>query len=86
MFLMTSGVFANDIANEEKQEFSKEEILVKRCCIRTASDGNGNSWTARRCFDHRDSAQAFGAACALAQADTDKAKKEATHDTTVTAG
>jgi hypothetical protein len=66
---MTSGVFANEIA--------EDNLAIKRCCIRTSSDDNGNSWSARRCVEHADSAQAYGAACALAQEDADNSKKNA---------
>jgi hypothetical protein len=82
MLLLTSGVFANDIA--EKEENQKEDALVERCCRRSASNDRGDSWTARRCVDHPDGAQAMGAACALAQADADKMKKLASIDATIT--
>jgi hypothetical protein len=81
LMLMSSNIFANEII--EKRKTGSNELLVERCCRRTASDENGNTWTARRCFDHPDGAQAMGAACALAQADADKMKEDATKDTSI---
>lgn len=73
--LMTTGAFAGNSEKEKSSE--KKETLARRCCVRTSTDGKGQVWSARRCFDHPDSAQAHGAACALAQEDANQAKKNA---------
>lgn len=80
---MATGAFAGNSEKEKSSE--KKENLIQRCCVRTSSDGNGQVWSARRCFDHPDSAQAHGAACALAQEDANQMKANATKVKEITA-
>ena len=73
--LITTGAFAWNSEKEKSNE--KKETLVRRCCVRISTDGKGQVWSARRCFDHSDSEQAHGAACALAQEDANQMKANA---------
>lgn len=81
LVLSSGSIFANEV--EAKKETKSDELLIERCCRRSASDNNGNTWTARRCVDNPDGAQAMGAACALAEADAKKMKENATVSTII---
>lgn len=72
VFVATS--FANN--GDEKKATDKKNLTIEKCCTRSASQGKQN-WTATRCFTHPDPDVAKGAACALAQADADAAKENA---------
>ena len=67
------------INNKAPIEIKTNENLSspRMCCRRTASNEEGESWTATRCYTHADGAIAKGRACALAQSDANKAQLQA---------
>ncbi|OYQ38407.1 hypothetical protein CHU92_05230 [Flavobacterium cyanobacteriorum] len=79
---MVATCFANNQKTFERVSREKEKALVEQCCTRTATQGREKR-TATRCYTHKDQEIAKGRACALAQADADKAK-ERSYSLTVT--
>ena len=65
MLLLTSGVFANDIAENKKVTSEKEAAPPQVCCRRGVSDdATGQNATARGCVDGTGDAQIdMGKAC-----------------------
>ncbi len=80
MFLVTSGVFANDIA-ETKENSNEEKATVSQvCCVRSVSDPeSGQSASARACVEGTGDAQIdMGKACEKALKGAKAALKEIT--------
>lgn len=79
VLLIGSGFTNIPNQNEIQQSSNADDAFATMCCRRSTNDGQGNVWTARRCVTNDDSQQAMGAACALAEADANTMKKNATH-------
>ena len=62
---------------------SNNAFFAKRCCRRTVTNADGESWSARRCVNVADSNIAMGRACEMATADATNAMNTA-HTYTVT--
>ncbi|WP_456438986.1 hypothetical protein [Psychroserpens sp.] len=57
---------------------SSKAYFAKRCCRRTVTNDNGDSWSVRRCVTHGDGNIAMGRACEMAAHDANTAMQQAT--------
>ncbi|WP_431133471.1 hypothetical protein [Psychroserpens mesophilus] len=70
----------SDIKESSTVEFvsnSSKAFFAKKCCRRTVTNDEGESWSARRCVTNDDSNIAMGQACQMAAYDANTAMQQA---------
>lgn len=79
-----ANAFAVETESEIKEsstiEFannSSKVFFAKRCCRRTVTNDNGDSWSVRRCVTNDDGNIAMGRACEMAAHDANTAMQQA---------
>lgn len=82
--LFIANAFAVETESEIKESSTFESVsnsnkvfFAKRCCRRTVTNDNGESWSARRCVTNDDGNIAMGRACEMAAHDANKAMQQA---------